>query len=98
MKIGTLKILLLALMVIQVGCSLDASIIGTNVITGPVIVQQSKTSNKEIVPSSQQGVVTAKGYTVQSSIGYHSGKLVQVTSKNYTVSTSVQSTLFKGTP
>lgn len=54
----------------------------------------AKGSAKEIVPTSQQGIVTADGYTVQSSVDFHNGPPEYTTTDGYKVSTSVQGALF----
>lgn len=59
------------------------------------IIPQSKTSNKEIVPASQQGILTSGGYRVQSSVSYYGSKPEVITSQGYQVRTNVQSTLFR---
>jgi hypothetical protein len=76
------------------GCSmeLDISQLRSEIVE---VIQQSKTSNKEVVPASQQGVITAAGYRVQSSVSYYGSKPEVTTSVGYKVRTNVQSTLFK---
>ena len=77
------------------GCSMELSISDLQSEIIKEIIPQSKTSNKEIVPASQQGVVTAAGYRVQSSVSYYGSKPEVITSEGYKVRTNVQSTLFK---
>lgn len=74
-------------------CSLEASI-GSMFENLPEIVQ-GKISGDELVPASQQGIVTAQGYTVQSSISFQSGKSKVLTSQGYQVNTNVQSNIFR---
>lgn len=74
------------------GCSMDASLESLSKV---VEVLQSKSTNNEFVPASQQATVTAQGYKVQSSLSYHSSQDDVVTSQGYKVQTSVQSTLYK---
>lgn len=73
-------------------CSLDASIFNSVPSTTAVL---QKSSGNEIVPASQQGVVTAGGYRVQSSVSFHSGESKLETAKGYKVHTNIQSTLFR---
>ncbi len=75
------------------GCSMDASL--ESLSSKVVEVLQSKSTNNEFVPASQQATVTAQGYKVQSSLSYHSSQDDVVTSQGYKVQTSVQSTLYK---
>lgn len=56
---------------------------------------QIKVSNIDLVTTSQQGVLTAGGYSVQSSVDFHAGALEVTTASGYKVNTNVQSILFK---
>lgn len=74
-------------------CSLESSI--ESITKDIVEVIQEKKSNNEIVAASQQGIATASGYRVQSSVGYHASAPEVVTSGNYKVTTSAQGNFFK---
>lgn len=74
-------------------CSFDVSI--QSIVDNLPEIIQSKTSGEELVPASQQGVVTAQGYTVQSSVSFQSGKSQVMTSQGYQINTNVQSNIFK---
>lgn len=74
-------------------CSLEASIFGNNAIHSEVL--QNKATDKEVVSMSQQGVVTAAGFRVQSSVSYYKGPSEVRTEHGYKVRTSVQANLFK---
>lgn len=75
-------------------CSMDATISDISSKIDEVIYN-FKTSNKEMVAASQQAVVTANNYKVQSSFSYQGGKNEVITSKNYKVKTNVQATLYR---
>lgn len=82
---------LLSAVVLNSGCSLDASIL-----TSVDEMFLNKVSGKEIVPGSNQNVVTENGYVVQSSLSFHSGGAeTVVTTDQYRVETGSQSILFK---
>lgn len=74
------------------GCSLDASIMGPQNL--PSVLAQ-KAASKEIVPLSQQGLLTSAGYRVQSSVSYYNGKTESVTEKGYRVRSTVQAALYR---
>lgn len=86
---------LVVLSVFLQACSMDASLTQLSKDINEIISQKFR--NDEIVPSSQQGVVTADGYQVQSSLSYHASKAEVTTADGYKVQTSVQTTLFKDT-
>lgn len=88
------KIVLLFACVLNLGgCSLEASIGSTIEVIDDVL---AKVSGKEIVPASSQTAITANGYSVQSSISFHSGGADTVTTEDkYVVETGTQSILFK---
>ncbi|KHD87379.1 MAG: hypothetical protein OM95_14880 [Bdellovibrio sp. ArHS] len=75
-------------------CSMQASIVDL-ISHEEVVIPQKVSGNKEVVPVSQQGVVTSSGYRVQSSVSYYKGPSEVQTSQGYHVRTSVQSTLFR---
>ncbi|NUN04802.1 MAG: hypothetical protein HUU57_03475 [Bdellovibrio sp.] len=77
----------------SVGCSMDASIDTLQSAIDEVL--QTKMSNKEILPASNQNVVTTDGYFVQSSVNFHSGGKKTTTLDGYRAESGVQSTLFK---
>lgn len=70
-------------------CSLEASI---RDISSSLL--QTKSVNKELVPSSHQGIVTAQGYKVQSSVNFQAGEANVTTAQGFKVQTNVQATLF----
>lgn len=75
------------------GCSLEASL-GPLTEDAPEVFAEKATQG-DIVPSSSQGIITAQGYEVQSSLSYYNAKPEVVTSQGYTVQTNIQSSLFK---
>lgn len=87
------SILSILVMVLTAGCSLDATIQSLDSLKK--VVLQSKVSNREIIPASNQSVKTTDGYTVQSSVNFHSGVNKVITADGYVAETGVQSTLFK---
>lgn len=74
------------------GCSLEANI---ERMYDDVSEAFRAPSGKEIVSVSQQGTVTAGGYSVQSSTSFHSNNGTVRTAQGYTVQTSVQSVILK---
>ncbi len=75
-------------------CSLDAGIESISRSTSEILATYKPTSN-ELVSASQQNVVTAQGYRVQSSFSFQDGKGEVITAKGYKVYTNSQSSLFK---
>lgn len=83
----------LALIIFLSGCSMDVTIEDLSKSIDTVF--NFKTSNKEIVSASQQHIVTAQRYKVQSSFSFQGGKNEVITAKKYRVQTNVQATLYK---
>lgn len=92
LKINFFLLILLSAAVLP-GCSLEASLESLTQDIGQILSQKS--TSTEVTPSSSQGVLTTKGYEVQSSVSYYNATPETVTNKGYTVQTNVQSTLFK---
>lgn len=91
--LGIMRKSMLLLILLSVGCSMEASI--QNLENGISEILQHRALEKELVPASQQGVVTAAGYYVQSSMSYHKGPMEVTTAQGYRVRTNVQATIFK---
>ncbi|GEM_PF-5248871 len=80
---------MIVLMPLLASCSIEASI---HSLSSRLL--QTKSVNKELVPSSHQGIVTAQGYKVQSSVNFQSGDSKVTTAQGFKVQTNVQATLF----